>query len=335
MDVEGLRIDEGSPWQLRPGARGDRWRPAPTGQQRSCTVIGRLTFGVAMILTLGGSLSACASEPGYGGRSSEYWIEALADSSEKRRVDAAAALGEILDLAPKSPRVVQALLTALRDESDDVRIIAADALSAEGVNAEGALDGIHEALHDSAHADVRRQAALILGRIGTQAGPDVAEVLTHTLEDSVARVRAGAAEGLGRMGRAAGLAIPKLAEATRDRDPEVRMSALSALPAVGAPAEVLVPLLRAALRDSVTSVRSAAAYLLHAHASIAAPAVPELASALSDADATVRLASAMALGQIGPGAATALPQLRTLATDADPRAQRAATEAIRRIQPPG
>lgn len=128
-------------------------------------------------------LMGCNSEIGYGGRSSRDWIRSLSDSSARNRTLAADALGKILEIQPQSPRVVQALIGALADSVDEVGMAAATALVAKGVRAEGAIPGVHAALHDSARAQVRSHAAMILGSLGTNAGEGAVPALIEALDD--------------------------------------------------------------------------------------------------------------------------------------------------------
>jgi HEAT repeat protein len=59
-------------------------------------------------------------------------------------------------------------------------------------------------------------------------------VLIEGLDNSLPAVRRGAAEGLGRIGKAARSAEAKLREVARDNDPTVRKAALTALESMGA-----------------------------------------------------------------------------------------------------
>ncbi len=255
-----------------------------------------ILFCVALVL------SACNREIGYGGRSSRDWIRSLSDSSTRARTLAADALGRILEIQPKSPRVVQALIGALADSVDEVRMAAATALVAEGVRAEGAITGVHAALHDSAHAHVRSHAALILGSLGPSAGEGAVPALIEALVDPVPQVRAYAAEALGKFGQAAVSAVPTIVSHLSDSSSNARLKMLEALFNIRAPDSVIVPAFRNALSDPEASIRAAAAYMLGGIRAAAAPALDALVVVLGDEDPTVRSAALRDLGDRARGA---------------------------------
>jgi ribonuclease D len=126
-------------------------------------------------------VESCAGDVRYHGRASSEWIRQLDSENRTLRVAAIEALGKILEINPKSQKVVDALTAAVTDTSDDVRLAAATALTAEGVDSRGAVAGFHRALHDSAHADVRASMALIIGALGSKR----ARVLVPFLSESL------------------------------------------------------------------------------------------------------------------------------------------------------
>ena len=288
----------------------------------------RAVFLVAVAI-----LASCQNDPGYGGRSSREWIRSLGDSSAAQRVAAADALGRVLRIQPESPRVVKALIGALGDENDAVRMAAASALTAQGVRAEGAINGLHAALHDSAHSEMRYYAALVLGRLGTAAGAGTAEALAESLDDPDPRVRAVALDALGKLGLGASPAVDAILARTHDKEPGVRLKAFETLMRVQDPDTAMVNLLGSALADSTSSVRSGVAYLLAGLRARAAAAAPALAALLRDPDTEVRSAAAFALGEIGPAACAALPALRAAQNDSDREVRTRARVAISRIDP--
>ena len=281
---------------------------------------------------LGVVLIACQGEPGYRGRSSREWITALGDSSPLVRMRAADALGNVLEIEPRSPNVVRALIAALADSVDRVRMAAATALVAQGVRAEGAVPGVHAALHDSAHAHVRAQAASILGSFGPSAGEGSIPALIEAVNDPASEVRAAALQALARFGRDASNALPEIRSRLEDASPNVRLRALEALASIEAADTVAVPAFREALSDSTAAVRASAAYFLGGLRAVAGPAVDALVVALGDPDSEVRAAAAYALGEIGPVARTAVPRLRILLGDQDSRVRQLAKDAISRIE---
>ena len=271
---------------------------------------------------------ACSADPGYGGRSSSEWIGVLQDSSATARARAAHALGKVLEIRPRSPDVVRALIGALADTIDAVRMAAASALVAEGVRAEGAIPGIHAALHDTAHPMVRAHAATILGRLGTSAGEGSMPALIEALADSDARVRGAATEAIARFGRGAQHAVPALLVNLTDPAPDVRRRTLEALISIQPPVDTTVRALRGALSDSIPANRAAAAYMLGELGRNANPAFEELVSALEDPAPDVRASVVSALAAIRPGDQTSLGLIRQKLQDPDARVRRHAADAI-------
>lgn len=134
------------------------------------------------------------------------------------QVRAAGALGKVLEIRPDYPKVVTALAVAVGDTSDEVRIAAASALSAEGVDPLAAVAGLHAILHDSAHANVRASIVLIIGRMGSKRARALLPSLREASNDPDARVRAPAVEAIGTIGLASvgdGQAIARLAGDSR------------------------------------------------------------------------------------------------------------------------
>ncbi len=111
---------------------------------------------------------------------------------------------------------VQALADALKDKDADVRKNAALSLGRYGDKAVPAVPALIEALKDGA-VDVRGAAAVALGRIGPPA-KDAASGLADLLKDKQADVRGAAALALLRIGKAANSAVPALTDATKAGD---------------------------------------------------------------------------------------------------------------------
>lgn len=275
-------------------------------------------------------LYACQADPGYGGRSSREWIAALDDSSVSARIGATDALRNILRVKPKSPEVVRALIRALGDSVDAVRMSAGFALTSAGVRAEGAVPALHNALHDTAHAAVRWQAAMILGSLGPSAGQTSVPVLTEALSDPDPQVRAAAAEALGNIGDVAAPALPELYILLRDADAEVRRMAVEALPNIARDTS-MIGLLIGALSDAAPEVRRSAVTALGALEPPTDRVIEALANALTDSWAAVRAAAALALAQIGPPAEASRSALLAARRDSNAQVRRVAEDALRRI----
>ena len=284
----------------------------------------RLLCAIAM-LVLGLHAVACGeSDPGFNGQRSEHWIAQLNDSSVMDRAAAARALGNVLRLNPKYSPALDALIGALADTADAVRVAAAAALAREGVRAPGAVPGLITVLGDSAHPEVRAHGASVLGVVLAQLGQrrrtggaddDAAairagvEALVSAAADRDIRVRVAVAQGLGSLGPAAVAVSPRvhsiLAAFAESPVADLRVAGLQGLVSSGAPATLVLPAARSALGDSAASVRLAAARALERFGVEAKAAIPELVRTLSDPNTFVRSASASAIGEIGPELARA------------------------------
>lgn len=263
------------------------------------TLVALATFSTAA--TFG-----CHSEPSYDTRTAHEWIDSMGSASLRQRVHAANALGRILEISPNSPHVISALITALNDD-DPVRMAAAAALSAEGLQAPEAVQGLHRALHDSAHADVRAAAASVLGSVGDVASAGTVAILTEALRDRDARVRAAAAEALGRIGPKAGAGLATLDRLTSDPSPFVRIEAMRASIRAGGSRQRALPMLHVMLKDTSPDVRAQAIYSVAEFGSAASPLIPELVAGLADPAAVVRRAAAYALRVVDPTTPSASP----------------------------
>ncbi len=134
--------------------------PSDSLHMMASTVTTRL-----LLLFLAGVIS-CHSEPAVGGRTAHELIVWLGNPDPDVRAGAARALGGVFKIAPQSSHVVDALVAALGDSVDQVRIAAGVALSQPGVRPESAVPALIAALGDSAHAFGRTQAATLFGSFG-------------------------------------------------------------------------------------------------------------------------------------------------------------------------
>lgn len=195
-------------------------------------------------------------------------------------------------------KAVDALIEALKNEDDSVRMDAVRDWAYQDISDPRAVDALIGALKDE-DEDVRNYAAYALGDISDQRAIDA---LVGALKDQSEYVRQAAASALGDIGsktRWEGMtflnstkAIDPLIEALKDDCEWVRQSAAVALGQIG-DARGMDPLITA-LKDESSYVRQAAAYAL---GSINDPrAVDALIEALKDEDEDVRSAAAMALG---------------------------------------
>ena len=158
-----------------------------------CDCLRSNKLGAAVFIALA---MGCTSDPRVNGRSGEEWIQLLSAPEVERRVDAANSLGKILETRPDYTKGVKALGFAIGDTSDMVRLAAADALTAQGVDGLAALPGFHAALHDTAHPSVRAATAHFIGALGPHRGLPLVSSLLEATCDSVPEVRLAAINAL-------------------------------------------------------------------------------------------------------------------------------------------
>lgn len=278
-----------------------------------------------LVMTCGFFVGACESDPLYGGRPIGEWVERLSDSSVTLRIEAARALGSVLELNPRSARSAQALVGALADSVDAVRLAAAVSLANEGIEAPGIATGLAEMMNDSAHTIVRVRAADLLGLVKVEQSV-AADALAAALDDPSAEVRVSAIQSLGRLGPLAQSAANKLVTRYDDTLAATRVLVLQALGRMQAANEETRVVYVLALKDSNRSVRFAAATAINALGPDATPLLPALKQALADSDPDVRHSAIVAIGQIGAEANTALVKLDEMARSDSSEFVRSAAE---------
>ena len=212
------------------------------------------------------------------------------------------------------PKVIAALMTALKDSDKEVRETAMHALVR--LRAPNMFEPLVEALKD-ASPEVRENAAFGLGQLRDKRA---VPVLTATLKDSSAGVREQAVFALGQLKDP--VAIDGLTVALRDESASVREQAAFALGQLRD--EKSVPALVSALKDAAPNVREQAAFALGQIRSQAA--VDALIAALKDTSESVREQAAFALGQLGD--ARALDALTAALKDASADVRQQAAFAI-------
>jgi beta-lactamase regulating signal transducer with metallopeptidase domain len=184
------------------------------------------------------------------------------------------------------PKLVAALMGALKDSDREVRETAMQALVR--MRAPGMVDPLMAALKD-ASPDVREQAAFGLGQLRDKRA---VAPLTAALRDEDADVREGAAFALGQLRDTS--AVPGLIAALKDENASVREQAAFALGQLRA-RDAVDPLI-ATLGDENRSVREQAAFALGQIGDNRA--ADALIALLKDADAQVRQQAAFALSQL-------------------------------------
>jgi HEAT repeat protein len=148
-------------------------------------------------------------------------IRALSSKTWDTRLEAAAALGRVGDLAAVPPLVI-----AMHDDSSQVGSASATALGRIGGDV--AVSALIAALVEDP-PDVRQAATRALAH----AGPDAIPALISALRDPRFRARAAAAESLGLTGDQR--CVPLLTPWLKDGDADVRTATAAALYQLGAP----------------------------------------------------------------------------------------------------
>lgn len=231
-----------------------------------------IDVSLIVLFAVGTALAGCAEER------AESHVARLGAPEREERI----AAGYQLVLMGES--AVAPLVAAATTGSDSLRYIAAQILGRIG--SPSGLPCLR-ALARSHSVPVRREAVLALGRCREPAlvGP-LADIL---LRDSVATVRAAAAQGLGQLGQAP--AAASLLAALDDTSALVRRSALAGLDGIWT--QDAGAAVAAALDDADETARYVAAQLLGRH--VVTAAAGALRAALADSSVWVRAEAARAL----------------------------------------
>ena len=245
-------------------------------------------------------------------RSAAELVDLLEAPEASQRLRATNELGFLRRAAADSEGTVAALVRALRDEFEPVRLNAAYALGAIGTPAQAPLlellntDAAFFEFDPVTHVSI---AAHALGAAGRSAVAPLAERLTAAGEHT----RCWAAYALGEIGRPAAGALRQLLAAAGDRSPNLRRHALSAIGIIATPADgVEEALVERLQREPESELRQYVLQALFRIGPCSAAGIPALAAALADADGYVAAYAAEQLYRTGsPAAFTALvPYLR-------------------------
>jgi len=213
------------------------------------------------------------------------------------------------NVAARSP----ALVEALPDESETVRLNAAYALGAMG---ESVVPVLIDTMRRETIASIEETtaktpdnlhgtnptagyAAQALSTIGLPAVP----ALVGILDDEHWWVRAAAVDILTKIGPLAKEATPAMMRLVNDEHWWVRRNAIEALGTIGQASPATVQLLMNRVQDTDYRVRRNAAITLAKFGPLAAPAIPALVKSLEDEDRYNRFYAASALKHIGTPAA--------------------------------
>jgi HEAT repeat protein len=271
----------------------------------------------------------------------EPLIGALRDVDEIVCRYAMLAIGRILEFRHIENRpAIQALMAALRHESEQMRREAARALAHAGRSARPAVPALIELFKTDRSEYVRQQAVHGLGHLGDNS-PAAAETLLTALGDTSGYVRCSAAHSLSGIEKGLALpAIPTLISLLKhDRWEEARREAAHALGHIDAARQETTPALIEALRDQSAGVRVEAAFALSyieesVPEKLRLAALPPLIESLNgDISSDVRSKAAHALGHLGGSSPSAVKALTKAAND-DPAAEvrREAAQALLELE---
>lgn len=195
-----------------------------------------------------------------------------------------------------SSNEVQTLMDNLRHEDEKIRLNAVYRLGRVGSHAVLSLKNALLGSSDS----IRIYAGYALSLIGEPAIPTLIDALQNSNES----IRACAAYALGDMGKTAQVALPALADATKDGFPLVRRHAMEGIGIIGnqgfedIDAELTVRVLEEGLNDEHYWIRYNATRSLAQLGQISEPAVKSIKTQLDDENRYVRFNAALALKQI-------------------------------------
>ncbi len=256
-----------------------------------------------------------------GKQASKFWIKALQDKDEKLRTSSALVLGEIGNAAlPALP----ALVNALGDSNEQVRLYAATALTKLG---NPALKALRKALR-AEDKQVRQNVIKALAGFGAKAVPAIVE----GLKDAEPKVREVAVMSLGKLGDKATSSVPKLAEALFDDEETVRLAVAQGLRSMGKSAAPVVPKLVERLSSEKSNkVSLAIIEALGAVGPSASSAIPSLTPFLEKKNAELRLATVETFGKFGDKAKSALPVLFKLFEEKNDKLATTAALTVSRI----
>lgn len=156
------------------------------------------------------------------------------------------------------PRVAQGLLQCLKQDPDDAVRKACLYAVATVIDVDQRSHALAEALLKDPSADVRRLAAVRLGRLPSFTDQTI-DSLVNGLGDAQQAVREAAAEAVVACGRPA---VPILEDALASTEPQIRQLAVLCLGRLGQMARSAVPKIEALLQDEDAQVRAAAQSVL-------------------------------------------------------------------------
>lgn len=256
------------------------------------------------LLALAGGFAFAADEPEFAGRRGSEWVQLLKeDSSPRKRKAAVVALGQLW----KERRYGQS------------------------------VPSIGTALQQDPSADVRLQAAIILGQLSRddvavtdEVKPVVGQLVAALLAEKDSAVRRETSAALGRFGELSKSGVLALSNTLKDAEPATRAAAADALGRIGLDARTSAPLLLPLLKEGDKTVRRLAVFAL---ARIAPEDVEAVGAAFTqllrdDKDSEMRKELVVALGLLGDHSEAVATGLAAAMADSDPEIRRQAARSL-------
>ncbi len=257
-------------------------------------------------------------------------LRGLSDGEVQVRAQSALAIGAIGGSAPEGG---PALIQALKDDAPAVREAAVEALGSMEEEA-GVVAALLGAMHDTDES-VRLVAIKAVAEFSS-VPPEAAEAVVALLGDADAAVRATAAESLAEIKPKPLNAVPALIAALGDREPLVKYGAAVALGSFEGDARAAIPALTEAIltRDNRNESQIVEPDLIAALRAVGADmntVAPSLAEALATGDDDTRGRAERALSAIG---AEALPALADALARGDEATRQSAARALESVEFP-
>jgi HEAT repeat protein len=225
--------------------------------------------------------------------------------SQRVRVIAAIAVAD-----PASKQVAAALLAAVGDSDQDIRIVAATAIGKLNPVPADALKKLVAMAKTDRGTKARVAALRALAAVGKQATPvkaDVEAIATGKLPEFALLAKVALAAMDGNVSKAGS----DIRAALGNKNSQVRSAAAESLLLVG-PTAADIPALTKLCGDGNSTTREAAAKCIGRLGSAAKETVPALIKLLEAPEREVQAAAAEALGDIGPAAMPAVEKLKAV-----------------------
>lgn len=242
------------------------------------------------------------------------------------------ALVGVQRLGPKARGTMAELRKLALSEEGEWAVPALEALAALREPWETVEDCFVGALRNSRLAEVRAQAAGLMGRCYSGQCGSALPALVKALADPYATVRVGAANAIGRMRQRGLPACDALEARLEDESTVVKVASAQALRRIGGVHSGLVPSFVHFLEHQDSDVRMQGAKALEVAGPAATEAIPLLITLLRDSHIPVQICAIEALGAMGPHALGAEPALREARNNNQSGVGRFVLEALEKIE---